>query len=614
MLAMWFIQAGTEGTSGAWRKSAGQDSATCGPAQKRLGSGVVNSLKRTFVEQMRGAVRDKVQSITVNWNSHLIPLQWSMFAEDGIKRLVALRASAENSLPLPSIDLSHEDVDRATRPTAKALHKLTAADRKTIDFQMETLYTKCTSDGSPDCRAYLHWLSDTYHRHLAVPDSTIGIFGEETLNVFIAGGGPVGLFLANAIASSFSVEQVRVVVVEKRTFANGTKRPYTRKWPTYLEKSLFDGVVDPRLMPILQDFSTMRAQTHTYFVQTEIHALETALLLSCRSLGVRFLFQSVPGGSCSGKSFRNTEIGKILCRQASLRIDATGNRLRRFDKRSLIESNQWVYEDMQQKLHETFSRQRTIGETGLLIGNGIVSYRNVLFPIYPRAGAYVMHYLKILHLPVALAPLLRRVQELCPFETCGQIYLWECSTKKELTMFFNLRWHEVHIFKEVIEDQLLGARLDNSFMHKLSELGRAHGGIGVEGRLTEALRSVLAACQVRALVGCERVRLGAYAYDPFFIVPQEPKTTLTESSDGRSSAVSDPDDWIRIGDSVFQGYFLLGDGLGTHFAILGNFVRRWKEQSSNFVGVCGCGVNQTPDYTGVRVCGRDAPKQDSNSD
>ena len=75
-------------------------------------------------------------------------------------------------------------------------------------------------------------------------------------------------------------------------------------------------------------------------------------------------------------------------------------------------------------------------------------------------------------------------------------------------MFFNLRWHEVHIFKEVIEDQLLGARLDNSFMHKLSELGRAHGGIGVEGRLTEALRSVLAACQVRALSAANGFGLG----------------------------------------------------------------------------------------------------------
>ena len=54
--------------------------------------------------------------------------------------------------------------------------------------------------------------------------------------------------------------------------------------------------------------------------------------------------------------------------------------------------------------------------------------------------------------------------------------------------------------------------------------------------------------------------------DPFFIVPREPNETLTHSPE--DTAVSDPDDWIRIGDSVFQGDVTLGNGLGSHLAQL----------------------------------------------
>ena len=562
-----FVRAGLEGTTR-------QDIAGLGPPQEHLSSGKVNEMKLAFAEQLRGAVRDKVEAVTRSWNGHLIPLQWSKCIEVGIKGLTSPTSAENSSLPSSSAELTGRDADRAATPALEALHTLTTADRNTIDSQMETLYSKCAS-GSPDCQAYFHWLSDHYHRHLAVPDSTIGVFGEDTLNVFIAGGGPVGLFLANAIASSFSVDQVRVVVVEKRTFENGTKRPYERKWPTDLARVLFDGIVDPRLMPVLQDSSIQHALDRKHYVRTEIHALETALLLSCRSLGVRFLFRSVPDESCSGESFRNTEMGRILCRQASLRIDATGNRLRRFDKQSLVESNQWDYEGMRGTLHETLSRHHTVSSSGRLslIGNDVVSHQNVLFPIFPRVGVYAVRYLKILHLPVALAPLLRRVQSLCPWDACGQIYLWDGS-EKQLTMIFNLRWHEVQIFKEAIEDRSSGARLDDSFVQKLSRLGHARRGVGVDGRLTEALRSVLAACRVRALVGCERIRLaGPYAMDPFFIVPREPNETLTQDT-----AVSDPDDWIRIGDSVFQGDVTLGNGLGSHFAIIGHALRRWKEQ------------------------------------
>ena len=86
-------------------------------------------------------------------------------------------------------------------------------------------------------------------------DITDSIFTDETLNVVIAGAGPTGLFLANALANTFNADNIRIVVVEKRVFKNVTKRPYSRKWPTDIGLASFDGVIDSRVTDILRSFS-----------------------------------------------------------------------------------------------------------------------------------------------------------------------------------------------------------------------------------------------------------------------------------------------------------------------------------------------------------------------
>ena len=262
--------------------------------------------------------------------------------------------------------------------------------------------------------------------------------------------------------------------------------------------------------------------------------------------------------SCSSKTLGRSEIDKIAC-EADLRFDATGNRLQPFNKFDLIKSNNWNYQDMMQK---SFPITMSNGYTR--IKNQVVSHGGFLFPIFGNLGAYSIHYLKILHLPLALIEHLRTITDTCKWKVCGQIYLWSGS-RTDLAMFFNLRWHEIRIFRKLIDDQVGGSQLSNSFLQNVSENSLNAGGITVENRLLRTLRSILVVCQQNRIPGCAEVRVaGPYEYDPFFIMPNASNSLKPDVGSS---------DWIRIGDSVFQGDFTLGNGLGEHLTIIGNVVR-----------------------------------------
>ena len=525
--------------------------------KRRYQNSMKARMKLDFMEQIHQAVSEQIETIALNWVATEIPLAWSKYMDVGTQH---------NSLQIvaSSTNISSLEARYEVNAIGESSPKLSPVDSKVINTQIETLHNHCTS-GSPECPQYAHWLSNNYQKELSLSDSMDDIFQKETFNVFIAGGGPVGLFLANAIASKFSADQVRVIVAEKRTFSNGTKRPYARKWPTDLYYSAFEGIIDPRLLPLFKQFLRKNPVTQMDMLRTQIRIIETVLFLSCRSLGVRFLFEPVQGVSCSSEPFRRSAADNMACR-ADVRVDATGNRLHPFNKMDLIEANRWNHEDMMQMSNHSLSQisgKTYFGQA--VVGPHVVSHEGILFPLFGNLGAQTIQYLKILHLPKEFHSSSLSIQQMCEWQICGQIYYWYGSPR-DLTLFFNLRWHEVIIFRQLIDDQVVGSRLNESFMERMLQLSQKLGRAPVDIRLQNTLRSLLEMCRQYEIPGCAEVRVaGPYEYDPFFITPNATKSFTT---------VGDPGDWIRVGDSVYQGDFTLGNGLGSHLQVIGKAIQR----------------------------------------
>ena len=128
-------------------------------------------------------------------------------------------------------------------------------------------------------------------------------FSADSINVVIIGSGPVGLYLANALtqipalyrqAKSDDDDEgifppIRIVVFDDRLLSEGHKKPYSRLWMTGInigERRTLS--MDPR---IHEFFSTL--MTENEMVSLPINVWETILLLSCRDMGVKFVYGEI---------------------------------------------------------------------------------------------------------------------------------------------------------------------------------------------------------------------------------------------------------------------------------------------------------------------------------
>lgn len=529
----------------------------------------IASLKDVFTAAVDESVESILDELYGSWAAHTVPVTWAK--EDG-----ATSAMGQTNFTSRSSRLT----PRHHRASENRPMTMEPEDWKAIRTQINRVYSTC-GRRSKECLAYLRWLTETYQRHLSVSDKTENIFTEnKTLNMVIAGGGPVGLYLANAIATAFPPSLVRVVVVESRVFLNGTKRPYARQWPTDISFNRFEGSLDPHLLQVFRSLSVRcySADCHLYIIdhdsdphhkytlRTEINIMETLLLLSCRSKGVRFLYRETPDYSCNNDA-GDSDVGKLVC-QAHLKIDATGNRLRPFDKRAFIESNHWSNTDMLALSYRLPGFYTPPHSDTVFFMPKIVWQDRFLFPLAPRGGAYILSYLKILHLPYKFKAALNVTASLCPWETCGQIYLWDGPG--DLTMFINLRSDEVNLLARLIDDQVRGTALDDRFMESM--VRAKQNGVRIDPNLMQALEVIFLGCKLRAIPGCSKVRVaGPYEMNPYLVY----KNSNTVRHD--LPIVQEDESWVRVGDSLFQGDFTLGTGLGYHFAIVGASITNTKE-------------------------------------
>lgn len=119
-------------------------------------------------------------------------------------------------------------------------------------------------------------------------------FSQESLNVVIVGAGPVGLFLANALARADREKArrttwqppIRITVFDNRVDHPGVKRPYTRNWQTVPELEDFYNIVDDNVRKIFETVSDEGK------FGLPLNAIETLLYLSCRDRGVKFIFDA----------------------------------------------------------------------------------------------------------------------------------------------------------------------------------------------------------------------------------------------------------------------------------------------------------------------------------
>ena len=527
----------------------------------------IASLKEELTAALDRSVMRILDDLYGSWAAHTVPVTWAK--EDGATSVMGRTNFTSRSSRLTPRHAS------TNRPMT-----MEPEDWKAIQTQINRVYSTC-GRRSNECLAYVRWLAETYQRHLSVSDKTENIFTEDkTLNMVIAGGGPVGLYLANAIATAFPSSVVRIVVVENRVFQNGTKRPYARQWPTDISFNLLEASLDPRLLQVFRSLSVRCYSTdchlyindhdsnprHKYTLRTEINVMETLLLLSCRSKGVRFLYRETPDYTCNNDG-GNTDIGKLVC-QAHLKVDATGNRMRPFDKRAFIESNHWSNMDMRAMSYRLPGFYSPPHSDTVFFMPKVVWQDRFLFPLAPHGGAYILSYLKILHLPYEFKAALNVTAGLCPWETCGQMYVWDGPG--ELTMFINLRSDEVNLLARLIDDQVRGTALDDRFMESMVRAKR--DGVRIDPNLMRALETIFLGCKLREIPECSKVRVaGPYEMNPYVVY----KNSNIAQHD--LPIVQEDESWVRVGDSLFQGDFTLGTGLGYHFAIVGSSIMNTKE-------------------------------------
>ena len=79
-------------------------------------------------------------------------------------------------------------------------------------------------------------------------------FTSDTINIVILGGGPVGLYFANAmmqLQGKGVISPMRILIIENRVHQEGYKKPYERDWVTGICKKVLKGVIDRRILGFL---------------------------------------------------------------------------------------------------------------------------------------------------------------------------------------------------------------------------------------------------------------------------------------------------------------------------------------------------------------------------
>jgi hypothetical protein len=355
-------------------------------------------------------------------------------------------------------------------------------------------------------------------------------FGGRRLNVLVAGAGPIGLTLASALKLAMG-ENVNVLVVENRVAAPHRKLPYQRRWITNVPSGFLEGLVEPTILSVFKNIGN-----GTYIGST-INVFESLLLLSCRRLGVRFVFADDFDWSIAG--------GLPL----HALIDATGNRLRpaatdSADDPVVVLKDVDVSElkDGELRVEKYGIRVHRTDDTRTV---SIASRGRFCFPIF-RGQRVRVAMLKVVHLPKRLyAPLFDYIAR---ENADNKYYLWPGTLGdpfNQVLLMINLTKAEhdalceAHVFPMTLAEAAESA----TFRRALDER-------------TRGLVDLLAA-DVRQEDGASIEP--PFLFDPYFLRQQRPEDFFGAPM-------------IRVGDSMYNGNVKYGNGLSSQIHSL-NIVR-----------------------------------------
>lgn len=346
------------------------------------------------------------------------------------------------------------------------------------------------------------------------------------LNIVILGAGCIGLSLANALKSALG-DGVNILVIENRVLKTHVKKPYERDWLTNLPLQLVHGIFDHDLIKIFRSLGDSRPEQERPYIGVPIHVFETLLLLSCKRLGVKFLFKE------------DYDLSFMKESKAHLVFDATGGNF-----------NSNCPDEDSDPVEINIPDMPRCGEGNEVVGikkvSSVVSQTATLVPAngtyYPYIdGQRIVHAMfKVTHIPIALKKELLDYILTCNDDTLA--YLWNGTLRPELNQLmclFNLQKPAYESLSSVLSDKMpLDAFLND-------------GGLETPG-LDERVAVIL------KMIKESGEDISETTVEPPFLF--EPHINLLPDRFDRTHGVPT----VPIGDSVYNGNPKCGNGFGFH--------------------------------------------------
>lgn len=349
------------------------------------------------------------------------------------------------------------------------------------------------------------------------------VFSQQAMNVVILGAGLTGLALANMLKNTFK-DKINILLLENRVFAQHYKKPYSRNWLTNIPLSLLLGVMDKELTDVLGSLGT------NGYIGAPINIFETLMLLSCKTLGVKFLFR------------KSADISFLKEADLDMVFDATGNRYKEISLDTFPDEQiNTINADLVagRQLAKNYARFGVTTEPCQDIQNiNLLAAENLLVPVYKQEPIKTA-MIKVTGIPIAFFEgLFSSIQHA---NGDNRFYLWPGTLQNEINqalLIVNLTPPEF----EALQSYILAPISIETFLANFEDWDI------LDKRFIDVLQKI-----AREVPTEYDVRLEPpFLYEPYMLgYPQQ-----WEKVNGAPL--------IRIGDSIYNGHVKCGNGIGSH--------------------------------------------------
>lgn len=368
-------------------------------------------------------------------------------------------------------------------------------------------------------------LKDSFYGNGSSVDEIFNTFSNNTFSnkchthkIVIFGAGPCGLYMANILKLHYK-EKIEILIIENRISEPHTKKIYSRKWLTNIPSSIFKG--DNQIKEILKDFGKEN------YIGCHINVFETLLYLSCRKMGVTFLFENINIENLS--CLKNQNIDLIF--------NATGNRL--FQNKSVPTSIVHIPFNFEKvKLNNLNYYGNNFNPNTNISNIQLETHNDILYSKYNN-GLIKWNIIKITNIPITKYDDLKRIVKILNVQD-NKLYLWKGTFKEEINeclLFINVMEPEIEMLMEMNKHIRLDILMNQPHFYKLSD-------------------KIIVLCQyLQYLYPINSIIIEK----PFIYRPYINTKPIIHKYNNTI---------INIGDSIFNGDPKLGDGLGWHLDII----------------------------------------------